>query len=394
MKASPLLGSLVLLSASACFVDAIGLGDGSGAGAGDPTTTSGGGTTETGPGSTTTNAGGGGPGGAGGSGVTTTGGGGGSGPGCTIDGAIDPTEACEDGNLTAGDGCDPTCQIEATCANGAAEGGEPCDDGTVCDDSCLGNCQGGTLLTAGATVSGSPNGGVAAFPSCAEPTGAMRVYRIETSPHPEGVVVYVSDAGTSFDPVLWLARDCQDVWGCIDFWSPDAETRGLITGILPPSTHLIAAVADKDGNDPTFEIYYRTFRYFDEFQQDPAGWSLGEWDSDGSGLNTWDDPSGTAAVSPDIYVGGITTIRVAFPYRISPLAAAEVSASFDGGAFTVVKTLPQGPNMSFPTLDGTFTLPRPPGAANMRLRFEYFGTSQGIVIDRLEVGADVPAPTF
>ncbi len=388
--------SVLALSAAACFVDAIGRDDGTGAGAGLPTATS----TGPGPTSTTSGLGGGGRGpgvgGAGGGGVTTTtGGGGGAGPtGCTIDGAIDANEDCEDGNLTAGDGCDPTCQLEATCANGTAEGGEPCDNGTVCDDSCLGSCQAGAPLTAGATVDGSTNGGIGAFQSCSiDPTGAMRVYRVETSPHPEGVLIQALNDNNGFDPMIWVARDCMSVLGCVSTLSSSGQVASIRTPILPPSTHLVIGVADRLGDEASFQAYFRPYRYFDEFGSDPAGWTLGEWDSNGSALNTWYDPPGTAE-SPEIYVGGIQTIRVSFPYEISDAAGAEVRASFDGGAFSVVKTIPPASNGNFDTMDGSFTIQRPAGTSRLRLQLEYLGTEEGIIIDRLEIGPDVPGPTF
>src|SRR6266700_1129816 len=51
------------------------------------------------------------------------------------DGHIDPNEACDDGNSVLGDGCSPSCQVEAGCA---------CDDTKmhctcgVCGDGKLG----------------------------------------------------------------------------------------------------------------------------------------------------------------------------------------------------------------------------------------------------------------
>jgi cysteine-rich repeat protein len=69
-------------------------------------------------------------------------------------------EACDDGNITAGDGCSPTCQLEtgftctgpanglsvcsgAACGNGVINTGEVCDDGnTLNSDGCVGpTCQ-------------------------------------------------------------------------------------------------------------------------------------------------------------------------------------------------------------------------------------------------------------
>ncbi|HSA60517.1 MAG TPA: DUF4215 domain-containing protein [bacterium] len=56
------------------------------------------------------------------------------------DGFVAPTEECDDGNLTNGDGCNDTCQIEA-CGNGVLDAGEECDDGNVADgDGCSANC--------------------------------------------------------------------------------------------------------------------------------------------------------------------------------------------------------------------------------------------------------------
>jgi cysteine-rich repeat protein len=58
------------------------------------------------------------------------------------DGVIAGTEACDDGNLIDGDGCDATCQLEI-CGNGITQPGigETCDDGnTVDDDGCDSNC--------------------------------------------------------------------------------------------------------------------------------------------------------------------------------------------------------------------------------------------------------------
>jgi len=48
--------------------------------------------------------------------------------------ACDGSEACDDGNLANGDGCDSNCQFEAVCGNNVAEGPEECDgtDNAAC----------------------------------------------------------------------------------------------------------------------------------------------------------------------------------------------------------------------------------------------------------------------
>jgi cysteine-rich repeat protein len=44
---------------------------------------------------------------------------------------IDPGETCDDGNLLDGDGCSPTCTVEAFCGDGNVDADEQCDDGNV-----------------------------------------------------------------------------------------------------------------------------------------------------------------------------------------------------------------------------------------------------------------------
>jgi uncharacterized repeat protein (TIGR01451 family) len=55
-------------------------------------------------------------------------------------GASDPGELCDDGNLSDGDGCDSNC-TPTGCGNGIATSGEICDDGNLMDnDGCDSNC--------------------------------------------------------------------------------------------------------------------------------------------------------------------------------------------------------------------------------------------------------------
>ena len=57
------------------------------------------------------------------------------------DGVIDAGEACDDGNLVNGDGCDATCEIEPFCGDGTLDAGEQCDDGNQIEgDGCDANC--------------------------------------------------------------------------------------------------------------------------------------------------------------------------------------------------------------------------------------------------------------
>ncbi len=129
----------------------------------------------------------------GGSGSDYSGGGGGtdaSGPTCG-NGALDPGEACDDGNSTSGDGCSADCQIETgfacgdpgnpcitnhTCGNGIVEPTEGCDDHNTNDlDGCSAGCQlepGWTCPIAGirCTAAQCGDGIVAGFEECDDGT--------------------------------------------------------------------------------------------------------------------------------------------------------------------------------------------------------------------------------
>jgi cysteine-rich repeat protein len=59
-------------------------------------------------------------------------------------GILESDEACDDGNLINGDGCESNCTITPTisiCGNGILESGETCDDGNLINgDGCESNC--------------------------------------------------------------------------------------------------------------------------------------------------------------------------------------------------------------------------------------------------------------
>jgi cysteine-rich repeat protein len=89
-------------------------------------------------------------------------------------------EECDDGNTTAGDGCSATCRVEVTasCGNGALEPalGEECDDGnTTNGDGCSATCQletvgafcGDSMMDPGERCDdGNVAGGDACSPTC------------------------------------------------------------------------------------------------------------------------------------------------------------------------------------------------------------------------------------
>ena len=82
-------------------------------------------------------------------------------------GVIEPSETCDDGNATAGDGCDSTCQTQAgytcagapsvctfNCGNGTLQVGETCDDNNALGgDGCSAAC----AVESGYTCVGTPS---------------------------------------------------------------------------------------------------------------------------------------------------------------------------------------------------------------------------------------------
>jgi len=137
----------VLVGLAACGDDDPSTSDGGesagGDNAGGDTT---GGDANTGGGGDNTGGTAGGMGGTGGTGGTGgsaggAGGAGGAAPACG-NGILEGPEACDDGNLDAGDGCDGSCAYEATCPNDVVEPGETCDDNNgTAGDGCDANCQ-------------------------------------------------------------------------------------------------------------------------------------------------------------------------------------------------------------------------------------------------------------
>src|SRR5438067_8703249 len=46
-------------------------------------------------------------------------------------GAVDPGEVCDDGNMVSGDGCRGDCRKIEVCGDGELDAGEACDDGNT-----------------------------------------------------------------------------------------------------------------------------------------------------------------------------------------------------------------------------------------------------------------------
>jgi cysteine-rich repeat protein len=110
------------------------------------------------------------------------------------DGNQEPTEACDDGNVTPGDGCSATCQLE--------QGG---------------SCGAATALSIGygmpLSLSGTTAGASAALTTadvdCTNASGKEVVYAI-TVTEPGFFTAWLDRAGTTFDSVLYVRTDCED----------------------------------------------------------------------------------------------------------------------------------------------------------------------------------------
>jgi cysteine-rich repeat protein len=183
-----------------------------------------------------------GSGGAGGSiGSGGAGGAGGSGGGAICgDGVVGPDEACDDGNLMAGDGCSPACDLEP---------------GSVCGNSVnLNNpaivTQAGNVTTYAGTTSGST---VINFgdPSCSDGAQGVPsvVHRYKTGALPSKLTIETLEtAGALTDPILWTYLDCFETsveQACDDDSGPSSYAL-LNTPLVPPKTTVFVVAAGFD----------------------------------------------------------------------------------------------------------------------------------------------------
>jgi cysteine-rich repeat protein len=90
-------------------------------------------------------------------------------PECPVcgNGVVEGAEACDDGNVSSADGCEPDCTLSGSgfCGDGIVDSGEDCDDGVFNDDeepdACRTNCQwpgcGDGVVDTGEICDGSPS---------------------------------------------------------------------------------------------------------------------------------------------------------------------------------------------------------------------------------------------
>jgi cysteine-rich repeat protein len=105
----------------------------------------------------------------------------------------EPDEACDDGNLTSGDGCSATCQLE----------GETCSSPLAVS---LGL---GTTILFGATTGGNDQYQPLQSNACPDGSGPERIYAV--TPQANGfLTVWLASQGTNFDAVAYLRNSCND----------------------------------------------------------------------------------------------------------------------------------------------------------------------------------------
>jgi cysteine-rich repeat protein len=114
---------------------------------------------------------------------------------------LDAGEQCDDGNKTAGDGCNATCKLEV-CGNAVLDAGEQCDDGNaVGGDGCDAQCR---IELAGGVPYNLEVGGS----SWTDPSSGQRW--TSDQPYATGGVITntsgVAISKTKLDPLYWTRR--------------------------------------------------------------------------------------------------------------------------------------------------------------------------------------------
>jgi cysteine-rich repeat protein len=162
------------------------------------------------------------------------------------DGAvISGSEACDDGNTAAGDGCSPTCTVETgyTCSGGPSNCVLLAANAT---------CAGATAITANTALTNVPylTGGprTSTGSSCGGGAGNTTLYYAVTIP--PATVVTVTTGG-DVDRVLMTQADCAATT-CSSQTDDVPETAVLSNGTTSPITRIVSVrpfFADEDGTE-------------------------------------------------------------------------------------------------------------------------------------------------
>ncbi|MEW5850012.1 MAG: DUF4215 domain-containing protein [Myxococcota bacterium] len=144
----------------------------------------------------------------------------------------DHGEACDDGNLEAGDGCSPRCVVEG-CGDGVLQTGEECDDGnTSSGDGCSDLCVAERCAPVEVEIQYSSPGTFTAGWRMLDPHGRVvvdrssRGYRVpETTPATREFVA--APAGSN---IMETRSQLNDVWSIATFIIRDVEGTELARG--------------------------------------------------------------------------------------------------------------------------------------------------------------------
>jgi len=299
---------------------------------------------------------------------------------------LEAGEVCEDGNAFPGDGCDPSCQLEAFCGNGVIEPGEKCDGG-ACDATCEptseSGCFGGVELGYGEHdyVAGPSIGMLG---SCGAKL-ARFVGWLDTGPIPMRVALRFVGTGEQYK--LSLGCTQQIVAGC---------GSTAVTAPLPPHSIVwLQAFTSLEGDARGVLLFpTRWGSWFNSggdgmtYEGDPG--VVWAWSSADSGV--WQGTAQAAGVgylvSPPVDLSGLDAAAAHFDTQFSPGASATGSVEFsvDGQTWVHGAEVPAGTTDHVEVLlDGAA------GEPAVQVRFVYDATSTGTWnIRNLFIGPPVP----
>lgn len=164
------------------------------------------------------------------------------------DGIINAGESCDDNNISSGDGCSSTCQVETgfSCSGSPSVCTSTCGDGIVapgaeqCDDANLNNgdgCNSSCIIEPGYNCSGSPSICTPAPPANNECVGAITLAGISGT-QPGDNTIATNSTGVA-NP------------GCQSLWQKDMWYKFTLTNARPVSI----AVNGVSMTDPVVAVY-------------------------------------------------------------------------------------------------------------------------------------------
>lgn len=339
MRALRFVAPASLLAASACLFDATGSVDGGGgAGAAAPGGASADGGAPLGGGVQ------GGEPSQGGFGASGAGGNGGASNAVCGDDFVEVNEEdCEDDNENETDGC-VGCAFIHECENGTLEPTEECEvDDPNCEQCVLtsdSGCFDAPQLEAHADASFNALSSTelfldSGFLDCGVGQDSEIVpFRFDVGPYPRGLDIRMGEEnGNQMDPFVFATYGCgHELLDCVS----DNESARLVTHLLDPGLVLFGAIGDKrPGDGQAHRAQVRFHRFHETFTMDP-GWNLESgWGWNGDFLfidaNKREEMD-VRALSPEIFVGGLTSVDVAIGFELTSddACTATLIAAVDG----------------------------------------------------------------